>query len=226
MSKSVWMWITVMSLLCACHAAVADNMELQAGYNWVFPASSLWDQSTGAEFKIIEWYESGAGVAFSVGSSKWEAAESSHTIIPWNGSVGRSQTWEGDARFIPIGLSAMLRGETATDVDTKLAVELEAGFRYLLTNSHISLRQRDDVWRDVGQIDTTYTTYNTDLGNSWVGRLGLDLAWKLNDQTSLLTNLGYQFDLTKAQLSAGGASVYQDVSMNAFILQLGIAFMY
>ncbi len=226
MNKSVWMWISVMGLLCACHVARADLMELQAGYDWYFPTGDLWDQGTGAELKIIEWYESGAGVAFAMGMSQWDADNASRTIIPWNGSIGRWQSFKGDARFIPIGLSAMFRGETATDYDTKLAVELEAGFRYLMADSNLSLQQRDDVWEDVSHVATTYTTYNADLDNSWVGRLGLDLAWKWNDQTNLLTNLSYQFDLSKGQLTASGASVHQDVNMSAFILQLGIAFMY
>lgn len=201
----------------------AEMMELQADYEWVLPSGDLWSQGVGAEFKIIEWYESGAGVAFALGMAQWDADDSSHTIKTWDGATGDWERWQGDAQMIPIGLSFMVRGEDAMDEDTTLDVQLEVGFRYLMADSGLSLQERHDVLSGIGgQRTSTYISYGADLEDSWVGRVGLNCAWKWDYRTDLLTNIGYQFNLDKGQVKAG--SVQQEVDMSGFIMQVGIGF--
>ena len=201
----------------------AEMMEFQADYEWILPSGDLWSQGTGAECKIIEWYESGVGVAFALGMAQWEADDASRTIVPWNGSIGRWERWQGDAQMIPIGLSLMIRSEDAMDEDTTLDVQLEAGFRYLMADSSLSLEERQDVLAGIGgPRESVYTSYGAELDDSWVGRVGVNCAWKWDYRTDLLTNIGYQFNLNKGQVKAG--SVQQEVDMSGFIMQVGIGF--
>ncbi len=222
--KQYGVWVIMIGCVLGGGAvAQAELMELQATYDWYLPSGDLWDQGMGAEFKIIEWYENGGGVAFALGMSQWDADDSSQVTQAWNGTIGRSQRWQGDAQYIPIGLSLMVRSETATDPGTTLDIELEMGFRYCMADSGLSLQKQVDTWSGPGSTETTTTSYGADLDSSWVGRVGMNLAWELDYKTDLLTNIGYQFDLSKGQVRVSDI-LTEDVDLSGFFVQVGLGF--
>ena len=202
----------------------AGVWEVQAGAEAFIPSKSFWDKAYGAEVKAIYWQESDLGLALGTGLSQWDVDDSADAVVSNPGSYERLNGWQGDVRYIPLGLSVLKRQELNLKDDRDLAWQLEGGIRYMIASAQVDLIETERVWVNPGQIRETHRVYPVDYENGWVGRLGASLRWGISEPLSLLFTGGYQFDLSKGKVKAQGLAREENIDLAAFYLQIGLAY--
>lgn len=223
MSSQKSAFFVFLGIICMAGFAWAGDWDVQAGAEFYFPSDSFWDSAYGGEAKLIYWEDWNVGLALAAGFTQWDVDGDLDPVVTVPGSYERFQSWQGDSQYIPLGVSLMSRHDIRTRSSRQAKLMLEGGIRYMLANGSMDLVETERVWVNPGQYSETNTRYHVDDESGWVGRVGASLAWDLTEPLSVFLTGGYQFDLSKGQVSVPSLMKHQEIDLAAFYLQLGLA---
>lgn len=205
-------------LLLGLNAVAMGTWEIQGAYETFFPRDSLWEgQTHGAEARLVHWWDrSGVGLALSAGAMEWGVEQ--QAVYE---STARTHTISGRAKTVPLGLSALVRGELPEYPN--LLTTLEAGVRYIILDSKMTITET----LDLGGGPPDQETYPVDCEDGLVARFAAGLELKLSDKrypSRLFANLGYQFDLMKGEATENEWTGFsRKISLAGTSIQLGLA---
>ncbi len=167
----------VVSLLALSSVApvMGSQWEVQGAFEALFARDSLWDQATGGEVKAVYWPTDQLGFAVCTGVSQWNTDGKTRQV-----SVAPTiwQFWKGDGQYVPVGVSILTRSHRSQHGPS---LGFEAGLRHMLSHSDMSVTQTTRVPSAPGFVDIT-RTYDVDLDDGLVARVGANLAWRLSIQ--------------------------------------------
>jgi hypothetical protein len=211
--------IGLFSLVLACTLSVASlaengQWEAQGSLETVIPSGDLWDKAIGGELKLIYWKTPELGFAYSIGISQWSADEKTVPVSP---DVSRS--WGGDARYIPLGVSVIMRRGLA---NPRLSYTLEAGLSYFVCNSSLTLTETTQIPIGGGDSVEEKNTYDADCNGGFVARVAGGLEWNWTRQSRIFMKAGYQLDVDKGEATVDWLNVHQDLELGGFFAQLGV----
>jgi len=171
--------IGLFSLVLACTLSVsglAENglWEAQGSLEMIFPSGDLWDKAIGGELKLIYWRTPELGFAYSIGISQWSADEKTVPVSP-----DLSRAWGGDARYIPLGVSVIMRRGLDRE---RLSYTLEGGLSYFICNSSLTLTETAEIPIGDGDPVEEKDTYDADCNGGIVARV----AGGLEDRKSVV----------------------------------------
>lgn len=192
--------------------------EIQGAYETLFPVDDLWEgQLHGADVRLVHWWEhSGLGLALTTGYMGWDVKQ--QTVYQ---SASRTHTIHGEASTLPLGISALVRGELPDHPN--LLTTLEAGVRYLFLDSDMQLTET----LDLGGGASDQETYPVNGEDGLVARIAAGLEPKISEGRNpvrLYANIGYHFDLIKGEATESTWTGFsRQVGLGGTVIQLGLA---
>jgi hypothetical protein len=206
---------TVVSLLALSLVTPAvGQWEVQGGLEALFARDSLWDQATGGEVKAVYWPTEQLGFALCTGVSQWNTDGKRRSM-----SATRWRSFKGDGQYVPAGVSILTRSNGSQPGPS---LSFEAGLRYMVSHSDMSLTETNRVPSAPRFVDIT-NTYDVDLDDGLVARVAANLTWPIGPQASIFLAGGYQFDLDKGDATVDAIRLSEEVELAAFFIQLGVA---
>lgn len=205
-------------LLLGLNTVSTGTWEIQGAYETFFPVDDLWEgQLHGGEARLVHWWErSGVGLALSAGAMTWGVEQ--QTVYQ---AAARTHTISGKASTLPLGISALVRGELPDNPN--LLTTLEAGIRYLVLDSDMQLTET----LDLGGGPPDQETYRVEGEDGLVARFTAGLEVKLTDKRyppRLFANIGYQFNLVKGEATESEWTGFRrEISLAGTSIQLGLA---
>jgi hypothetical protein len=196
----------------------AAGWEIQGAYETLFPVDDLWEgQLHGADIRLVHWWDrSGLGLALSAGYMGWDVKQ--QTVYQ---SASRTHTIHGKASTLPLGISALVRGELPDHPN--LLTTLEAGVRYLVLDSDMQVTET----LDLGGGASDQETYSVNGEDGLVARIAAGLDLKIGEgrhPVRLYANIGYHFDLVKGEASESTWTGFsRRVGLGGTAIQLGLA---
>lgn len=180
-----------------------DPGELHVGGQYWIPGDGdfdLFDSGYGLSASYREWFSFPWGVGVNLGVDQWQVDGNSHAF-----KYKALSDYEGDALLIPLGASMFFN---LIDWDNWNLV-LEAGLKYLLVDSNVSLYSSDDK-----------LCHDVDIGSALLCTLGAEYEYMISENLYMLGGVGYQMDIMKADTEY---SIYdvRDTSFAGLYVRLG-----
>lgn len=180
--------------------------EVEGGLVVQFPGTGdfdLYDIGFGAEIQYRNWALDPFGVAFSVGYVQWEANEDCYKL-------GRIHTdFDGSVTTIPIGVSGLfyLHGSQ------NFSLILEAGLRYLVTDSDITFNRI--VETEEGKVPSSL-----EVDDSVIGLLAIEADYFISKQALIFGGAGYQQDIERGAIDTPTGPL-RDNEFTSIFIRLG-----
>jgi len=128
--------IAAIAMICTSATAVdSTNLKPDAAvrFNAFMPSQEEdWDGATGVEAQARFWSDSNFGIALSAGIDSWRARKEYSEQSDDAGTIASSIY--GNMTLLPVGASLLIRNHAGN----RLTVILEAGVRYVFTDSGIN----------------------------------------------------------------------------------------
>lgn len=208
--------------LCACQAA---EWETQGLVGYYFPGDSLWENGWSGEARIIAW-EDDLGLAFSAGMMQWDV-ENRKDVVTDGALYKKWHTWQGDAQYLPLGVSLLERYYFGDDRPESKKIQFEIGLHYLFVSNDLEVVQTEQIWSSPSTItSTTHLPVGVACDDALVARVGGSYQWEVGEATFGFVSGGYQFDITQGDATADSLSIKQELDLSAFYVHFGIAFLW
>jgi len=177
------------------------------------PEGDNWDFGAGLDARWYFWEseKNGSKIAFTTGFSLWDAKNERGTM-PVD-DVVVDVAIEGDALLWPVGLSV----SQVFDISPDVSLILEAGASYVVVSSNVT----GEAYATDG-MDSLYLKDTIYIDDSFVGQVSADVLWNLNEKSSLSLGIGYQFDITKGDVSWWDTDIGEN-EFGALFVQVGVA---
>lgn len=199
------------------------SRELKLGAEFVFPdQDDDWDSGFGAEAKIIFWQDEKFGFAASIGLQKWDVNDD---IISYGKYLGGGVAYgfaaglEGDANMIPLGFSGVYRNS----IGDNTTLVFEGGIRYVVVDSSVSFGYAEALVDDRGNYIAWSEVLDVDIDDGIVGFVGADINHELKSGLRLFAGAGFQFDLSKGDVSVAGVDTGYENELKATFVRVGAA---
>lgn len=170
-----------------------------------FPDDSdydLYKHGLTAEMQFRDWFNHPWGYLLAIGYGEY-ASDSGATKPGSN-----LYDFDGSLEIIPFGASVLFQLYN----EGNLSASLDAGVRYLSTESEISAKNSDDG---------TNKRFDLDYDDAIIYRIGASADYILSPDFILSVGAGYQDDITAAEVSTELGPV-TDSSMKAFFLETAL----
>ena len=164
----------------------------------------LWDNALSIDVQYIVWNTPTVGFAVSGGIGSWEANDD---IYYGYGLAGQA---DGSAKTFPLGASVLFKPVANSSAE----ITIETGLKYVIVDSSVDGALTDGV---------TVIIDDFDIDNGFVGLLAADIAIPVSPKFNLGIGAGYQFDISKGDISWGGIDT-EDNELKGFFLRLGLNF--
>jgi len=184
--------VSVAAAVCICTSSFADgfgNLKADTAVRlraFMPQQEEDWDSAIGAEIQARFWSDGNIGVALSLGIDTWQARNEYSEQSDDVGTIASSIY--GSMTLLPVGASVLFRNQ----VGSGLAVILEAGVRYVFTDSNLNA--------EITYTDASGETFSRDriyCDRPFLGVVGVTLEGAMSEDISFHLGLGYQFDLTR-----------------------------
>jgi hypothetical protein len=162
----------------------------------------LYDYGIASELQFRDWFNHPWGYLIALGYGEWTTDK--------NASSPGSNLYDfdGNLEIVPFGASALYQIYN----ENALSITLDVGIRYLSTVSQITARNSDDA---------TGRRFDVDIDDSMIARFGVSADYMLNENVIWSFGLGYQGDLTNADVSTELGPARDNI-MEAFFLETAL----
>lgn len=183
-----------------------------AGIFYIPKDDDDYDYGFGLEAQARFWLTKQIGLALSLGAASWQVKDQDGYY--YDAYMVEGVHVEGDLTLLPIGGSILLRPLKME----KLDLVLELGVRYVFADS--------DITAEVGAADIfgnwAYAYDTVDVDDGFVGLVGMELAFNVSKEASLFLGVGYQFDISKGDMTWMGYDIAEN-ELAAFLVTFGLA---
>ncbi|MBP7829876.1 MAG: hypothetical protein KA248_08165 [Kiritimatiellae bacterium] len=209
--KKLGTFLAIAALACGTAQAAQGDAEtwaneVEGGLVIQFPGTGdfdLYDIGFGAEIQYRNWALDPFGVAFSVGYVQWEANEDCYKL-------GRIHTdFDGSVTTIPLGVSGLLYLYGSQN----FSLILEAGLRYLVTDSDITFNRI--VETEEGKVPSSL-----EVDDSVIGLLALEADYYISKQALIFGGVGYQQDIERGAIDTPTGPL-RDNEFTSLFIRLG-----
>lgn len=121
--------------------------------------------------------------------------------------------------MIPLGVSGMYK----IPVGQAANLTLEAGVRYVIVNSNVEFIEAEALADSYGHSYSQSASYDVDLDDAIVGIIGAEFDFELSQGFRLFAGGGYQFDIVKGDVTAGGMDIDYENELKAAFIRAGVA---
>jgi hypothetical protein len=182
----------------------ADGNELRFSSYYLIPGNDdVWDNAIGVETQIAFWNTPNLGFALSGGLSKWNVND----LIQVKGDY--AYKLNGSAMIFPFGISTLYRPSIGESAE----VTFEGGIRYVFVNSDIDVTLDDDLY---------IYKISLDIDDGLVGIIGANVDFPVSPIAKFGFGAGYQFDISKGDVSSNGLDLDIDNELKGIYLRFGL----
>lgn len=194
--------LLIFGLLFSSTACLAADNELRFIPYYISPGMDEWEQAFGLEVQYVFWNTPNLGFALAGGIGKWNVDDSVQVGYDYAGK------FDGSATTFPLGASVLYRPTMGGTTE----ITLEGGLRYVFINSDVDVAITDGYDLYSGSIDAD---------DGLIGLLGVDVAFPVSPTMKLGMGLGYQFDISKGDVSIEDID-FDENEMKGFVIRLGM----
>jgi len=211
--KISWRLLLTVSIGCStlAHAQVPSRVEITPDIGIapqvVIPGAGdydLYEVGTAAELQFRDWPNNPWGYALAIGYGIWttdkDASRPGLNLYDYSGEL----------EIVPFGVSALYRAYS----DESLSVILDAGVRYIITDSKIKARYA---------LDDSNQKYPVDIDDSILARFAIGTDYQVDSDMIWSLLLGYYYDIEKGDVTTQFGKARGNI-MESFFIEAALRF--